>query len=170
VQFHIGRMQLATVAGLVGMALSTPGWAQQVGTYAGQSSDGSPVSFTVAQGTNGLEIDGSSVSFNAKCKGSTRIVPTGWGFFLGQPVKNHKAVLSYTGSDYFYISGDATFSGTQMTGKILESVGVLAPFKKKAPTASQFCTSPSQAYTATFQAGRAGISVAKGAAVNFHPE
>ena len=57
---------------LCAMALSTPGSAQQAGTYTGTSSDGQSVSFTVGlDGNSVLAVTGAGISYEAPCKGGS---------------------------------------------------------------------------------------------------
>jgi hypothetical protein len=151
----MSRFRTATLAfsALCAMALSTPGSAQQAGTYAGTSADGQNVSFTVGlDGNNVLAVTGASIGFQAPCKGGT--APTlysGWGFGADAVITSHKAVMTAP-DPYFYIVATLKFSGSNVTGSIQTRTPYLDPGHTP-PNVADFCESPSQAFSATLGTG-----------------
>ena len=135
---------------LCAMALSTPGSAQQAGTYSGTSADGQPISFTVGlDGDSVLAVTGASISFEAPCKGGT--APTlfsGWGFGTDAVITNKRASL-VAPDPFFYITASLRFVGSNVTGTITTRAPYLDPGKTP-PNKADFCESPLQAYSATF--------------------
>ena len=135
---------------LCAMALSTPGSAQQAGTYSGTSADGQAVSFTVGlDGNNFLAVTSASVDFAAPCRGGT--APTlysGWGFATDSVINNHKATMTAP-DPFFYIVATLKFSGSTVTGNIVTRAPYLDPGNTP-PKLADFCESPLQAFSATY--------------------
>jgi hypothetical protein len=148
----MSKFRTATLAfsALCALAFSTPGSAQQAGTYTGSSADGQSVSFTVAlDGDNQLAVTSASISFEAPCKGGT--APTlisGWGFGADAVITNKKATL-VAPDPFFYITASLKFVGSNVTGTITTRAPYLDPGKTP-PNKADFCESPLQAYSATF--------------------
>jgi hypothetical protein len=143
------RYPALAFAALCAMVVSTPGSAQQAGTYSGMSADGEPVSFVVGQDSNNdLAVTSASINFVAPCKGGT--APTlysGWGFGTDSVIKNYKTTMTAP-DPYFYIVATLKFSGTTVTGNITTRTPYLDPGNTP-PKLADFCLSPLQAFSAT---------------------
>jgi hypothetical protein len=134
---------------LCAMALSTPGSAQQAGTYTGTSSDGQSVSFTVGlDGNSVLAVTGAGISYEAPCKGgSAPTLSTAWGFGTDAVITAHRATMT-AADPFFYIVADMKFSGSTVTGSITTRSPYLDPANTP-PVRADYCISPKQAFSAT---------------------
>jgi hypothetical protein len=164
----MSKFRTATLAfsALCAMAISTPGSAQQAGTYAGTSADGQTVSFVVGlDGNNVLAVTGASVNFVAPCKGGT--APTlysGWGFGSDSVITAHKTTMLATGP-YFYITANIKFVGTTAQGTIQTRSAYLDPGNTP-PNRADFCESPTQAFTTTLGTGPSAPALPAGTKLN----
>jgi hypothetical protein len=134
---------------LCAMTLSTPGSAQQAGTYTGTSSDGQSVSFTVGlDGNSVLAVTGAGISYEAPCKGgSAPTLSTAWGFGTDAVITAHRATMT-AADPFFYIVADMKFSGSTVTGSITTRSPYLDPANTP-PVRADYCISPKQAFSAT---------------------
>ncbi|MGA2189217.1 MAG: hypothetical protein ABSH33_11825 [Steroidobacteraceae bacterium] len=153
-------------AAVIAAAFSTPAAAQQTpakvptpppsGTYAGNSADGSGISFVVSTDSNtgDQEITSAGIGFSAPCKDSTYVLNTGWGFGASDDIDpaTNKVTISAT-DNYFTFEVKLRFSmdGTTATGTITTYSPTLEPVSAK-PKKALFCESPEQTLSLTYQA------------------
>jgi hypothetical protein len=147
----MSKIRTATLAfsALCAMALSTPGSAQQAGTYAGTSADGQGVSFVVGNDSNNvLAVTSASINFQAPCKGgSAPTLFTGWGFGTDAVITAKKATMTAP-DPFFYIVANFKFTGSTVTGFITSRAPYLDPANTP-PIRADYCVSPRQAFSAT---------------------
>lgn len=151
---------IAYGAAVIAAALATPAMSTPPvsGTYAGTSSDGSPVSFVVGTDTNTGEqaVTAVNIFFTAPCKGNSYVLNTGWSFGLVADIARTGKV--YIGEDTNYLRTDISLvfdSETQSaTGTILSTSPTLNPVGPK-PTRALICTSQKQELSVTLQSSDA---------------
>jgi len=147
---------------LLAAALATPAAAQVAGVYAGTSTDGVGIQFTVSTDSNNgdLALTSAGIGFSAPCKHSTYVFNSGWGFGLTADIVNKK--VSYVAIDnYFVFTFNLTFSsdGQSATGEITSVAPTLTPVSNK-PKKALICESPKQGMTLTLQPPSAKVSPA----------
>jgi hypothetical protein len=156
---------LAGVAAVTGFA--TPSFAQQAGEYTGMSADGNPISLQVTGSSGNFAIGNGSVGFLAKCRRTGNQVNEGWGFYLAQPIVNHKAGFT-SGDDYYYIAGTVAWESKTAAHETIESwTATFTAKTPRPPTGSQFCVSPKQKFSLTYQGPAKKNPVAPGTATAF---
>jgi hypothetical protein len=145
-------VRLFTAAALVA-AIASPAAAQQIGNYAGVTSDGQGVLFTVGTdaGTGSLAITNAAVFFDATCSGGAPDLVTGWGYDLTQDIVSRK-VANVTAGTYFTITFNLTFSkdGQSAMGRVSADSPSLYPVGPT-PTKAVFCKSSPKMMTVNFQ-------------------
>jgi hypothetical protein len=139
---------LIAIATLIGTA--TGAVAQKVGTYSGTSADGSFMSFSVTKNGGVFSFTNGDVNFQAACKNPVRTAFEGWGFYLGQDIV-HGVNDFHSADDYYDVRGTMTFvSDNKIKGTVTSVTAVFVPGNDP-PDKAQFCKSPKQAFTLTFQ-------------------
>jgi hypothetical protein len=167
--FAAGLCRTSILLALLGAA-STAG-AQQVGTYSGNTADGSGISFTVGidPDTGAYEFTGAGIGFNAYCKRSNYTFSSGWGFGLGQDILsgNNNIVVNANQYNYFYVNYNLTFpDDNTIQGKVNTDTAVFE--SGNPPTKADFCKAPkNQTFTATFQ-GPGHATLPPGAAAVYY--
>ena len=145
-------IRLVTAAALAA-AIASPAAAQQIGDYAGVTSDGSGVLFTVGAdtGTGALAITNAAVFFDATCSGGAPNLDTGWGYGLLQDIVSRK-VANTTAGNYFTFTFDLAFSkdGQSATGHVSADSPSLFPVGPT-PTKGVICKSSRKTMTVNFQ-------------------
>jgi hypothetical protein len=162
-----GLCRISILAVLFG---TTAASAQQVGTYSGNTADGSGISFTVAvdSSTGAYEFTGAGIGMNAFCKRTNTTFSTGWGFGLGQDIVsgNNNIVVNANQYNYFYINYNLKFTDNDtIQGTVNSVVAALEPGNP--PTKAAFCKAPkNQTFTAAFQ-GPGHATLPPGAAMMY---
>jgi hypothetical protein len=130
--------------------MSTAALAQKVGTYSGNSADGGYISFSVTESGGIFSFGNGDVNFMAACTNPVRTASEGWGFYVGQQIVG--GVNSFhSGNDYYDIRGTMQFvTNSKIKGTITSVTAVFVPGSTP-PNKAQFCKSPKQAFTLTFQ-------------------
>jgi hypothetical protein len=146
--------------------LATPAVAQQAGSYAGTSADGSYVSLTVTESGGVFTITGMNVNMLAACKHTGNTANEGWGFYVGTQVVDHFANF-VSGNDYYYTTGNITWPSKNKAVGRIESWTATFTSSARPPTDSQFCISKDQKFTLTFQGAADVSAAAPGSAVAF---
>jgi hypothetical protein len=141
-------------------ASATPAAAQVAGVYAGTSSDGGGVNFTVATdpNTNVLAVTGAGVGFDATCSHSAPNLFTGWGYGMMQDIAHHR-VTNTTTDPYFVIKFNLIFStdGKTATGRVSSISPSLEP-SGAAPKTASICKALNRTMTLTLQPPGAKVS------------
>ena len=144
---------------VAGTCLAGAASAQQAGTYAGTTADGSTINFTVATdtATGALQITAFGFSFKDTCSPGGFTFDSGWGL-PGQPGDLTGSTTTYTFS-FAYVDVTATivFSGSSAKGTITNVTPTFVPpaISGAAPKKAAFCSSKKQAYTASISSGSA---------------
>lgn len=137
------------MAGAAALCFATGAQAQKVGTYSGTALDGTFISFSVTESGGIFSFSNGDVNFQAQCTHPSRVASEGWGFFLGQQIQSGQNAF-HSGNDYYDVSGTMKFSGPNtIKGSITSLTAVFVP--NSPPTNAQFCKSPKQTFTLTFQ-------------------
>ena len=86
----------------------------------------------------------------AACTSPSRTASEGWGFFLSQDIVKGSNPF-HSGNDYYDLRGTMKFvTDNKIKGTITSVTAVFVPGNDP-PTKSQFCKSPKQTFTLTFQ-------------------
>jgi hypothetical protein len=139
---------LGMVAG-IGLA-GQPAFAQQVGSYSGQTADGSPISFDVGVNAQGQPaLMDMSVRFTAACAQSGSSVTQSWKFFFysGLPIADGK-VKHLENNPQLYLLNNVRFGQHSASGTTEARLPVL--LSGKSSSTVQLCGSSAQAFKAKF--------------------
>lgn len=149
-----GRPAFLLIAGFV-VAAGSPAYAIKNGTYSGQTADGHTITFQVKTdpNTGKPELGSLLVYFTAQCPQTADSYSAGysWGFADGVDFVKSKVTWTYSPTPLFiYTQNTIAFtSTTAANGSTQFRVAALIPGTP--PTKAEVCTSPKQAFTATYQ-------------------
>jgi hypothetical protein len=124
--------------------------AQKVGTYSGTADDGTFITFQVTNNGSAFFFGNGDVNMQLDCTHPVRTANEGWGFFLGQQIASGSNDFD-SHNDYYDTRGTLHFTGPNtIKGTITSVTSVFVPGADP-PIKAQFCKSPKQAFTLTFQ-------------------
>jgi hypothetical protein len=147
------RFSKLAVMPVLGLVAASAAHAQQIGTYTGRTSDGSPVTITIAQDPNNTNLELKLLSFGLgmlceKSKETLRDI--GLGFNDGTDILGKK--FSYASSNFSDIDlvTTMTFTGNSVKGKVGANLAAFNPAygHTKLTKNLQACVSPNQPFTA----------------------
>ena len=149
-QKHILMRSLSALVLTAGIV--TGAHAQKVGTYSGTADDGTFISFQVDKGGTGgsFRFTNGDVNMQLHCTKPARTANEGWGFFLGTDIVGGSNDFQ-SGNDYYDTRGSLHFAGSNTIKGTITSVTAVFVQGDNPPKKSQFCTSPKQSFTLTFQ-------------------
>jgi hypothetical protein len=145
---------IAVCCALTGaLTVASPALAIKLGHYSGTTADGHTILFVVAKdpNTNAPELSSLTINYSAHCAqtGDTYNSGTGYGIANGHDFVKGRIVFSEH-TLFAYNRNLITFtSNTAAKGTTLYTVGALG--SGTPPKRSQLCTSPEQAFSASWQ-------------------
>jgi hypothetical protein len=148
-----------TLISLAAMMFSLPANAQQEGVYQGETADGNPVTVEVAKTSDGrFGLFFLDAGFTAKCKGGERRL--NWdvsSFFPENHFVDNQKRFNFTNFHADHAEGQIVFQNeTDASGTIAARAAVLP--RGRNPTSAEYCFSPAQSFSVTFQFGGAAKS------------
>src|ERR1700743_2766228 len=124
--------------------------AQKVGTYSGTAADGTFISMQVTNNGTNFFFGNGDVNMQLNCTHPVRVADEGWGFFLGSQIAAGSNDF-HSGNDYYDTRGTLHFVGPNTIKGTITSVSAVFVPGDDPPIKPQFCKSPKQAFTLTFQ-------------------
>jgi hypothetical protein len=138
--------------------------AQKAGSYSGQTADNNTISLTVTGTSPNFSVGGMNVGFVADCARTGNSVSEGWGFFLGQPIVSGENDFT-SHNDYYWFVGTFHFVNNNTIKGTIVSYTATFVAGDDPPRKAQFCVSPKQAFTLTYQGTAAKAPIEAGTAV-----
>jgi hypothetical protein len=144
-------MTARTLTAILAVTLftATGASAQLAGTYSGHTADNNSISMVVTESGGIFTATTMNVGFVADCN-TGNSVSEGWGFLANQQFVS-KAMNFTSHNDYYYIYGNAHFSGNTVIKGVITSVTATFQPGHTPPIRAQFCSSPKQAFMLTKQ-------------------
>jgi hypothetical protein len=138
---------------LMSLGAMTSANAQQEGLYEGQTADGNPVTVEVAKTSDGrFGLFFLDSGFTAKCGGGQRYNGDVGNFFTENHFVNGQKRFNFTIVDSQHAQGQIVFENeTNASGTIAARAAVLP--QGRDPTSAEYCVSPAQSFSVTFQFG-----------------